>query len=288
METALWGVGMTTLERSLAEVDYLYVRFGFGKMNPLLMLHGYWDDSGNPADMCPQTVVTAGSIATTDTWKECHRQLLLIFDRYRVKKLHMTDLLASPPRGEYENWTRGNCDQFLTECIGVIKTHFQAAIIIGAVASTSNVRPPDGNGRRFPRAARINPASGQPAWLDTFEKVTIQAANACDGLPREETVKMIYDRQDEYGPRALALYGELQQDYPRLGSIEFGSSSTMTPLSISDFLTYALAEAYLQQFNSALKSQSRILEVLPDFHRHCLITTSSASLFYKPNGAWGK
>jgi hypothetical protein len=227
-------------ESSLTQVSGLLHRFP-SRRKFIAMLVAYLDESGihSGSKIC----AVAGFVGAEEEWVVFERRWKQVLKRAGISAFHMVEFESR--RNEFEGWSDTRRKMLLSELIEVIKARevfgFGSALVM---AEYQKLNEAD-------RAWMTHNNPESPYFL-CLQECAVAAAHYADGLPPEERVALVFDRQSEFAGEATRLYNDLKDEvtWPnrvRLSdAIAFGSRKELAPLQAADIAAY---ESYKRMEN---------------------------------------
>ncbi len=199
----------------------------------LTVLRAYMDESGihSASSVC----AIAGLVGTESEWETLERRWRRTVDEEGVSVFHMAEFESR--LGEFEGWSDTRRHLFLSKLVEAIKArdiHCVGSALVRAdyerLTEDEKVWMTHGN-------------AGYPYFL-CFQHCIVESCHIADGLPSEEKVAFVFDRQQEFAAEATRLYNDLkdQGEWPnheRLADIvAFASKRETIPLQVADLAAY--------------------------------------------------
>lgn len=206
------------------------------RVHPIVVLHGYADDSGSSPER--KVFVLAGYVSTADKWKVFSAK----WDRLCKKEPRTPDFKAAkawrlkgdPAKGEY-TWTEEQRDKRFTELSGLIAR--QADYRVDAMVRWSDYE-------RLIRGRSI-PELDNPYYF-LFYHVIYSFAEFMDEANIDGTVDWVFDEQGPLGEDVRGWYYKIRDLAPpniqrRLGGPpQFKHDTEVLPLKAADMLAWHL------------------------------------------------
>ncbi len=208
----------------------------------MVMLVGYFDDSGVPPDR--RVAAVAGHIGTVEAWKRFAGKWQQLLDQNGVKVMHRTDLESF--EGEFsrqKGWTEERKRTLLTKAHELIRQHTLTGI------GTSVLRA---DYEKYMTPFLKRKYGGVYGWC--AHECIISVAKWCEITHRKGPVDWVFEQGTAGAGQVLTMFRELQKDSEfELGNVSFGRKR-LYPLQSADVIAY---ETYKQTENQILDQGKR-------------------------------
>jgi len=199
----------------------------------LTVLRAYMDESGihGGSSIC----AIAGLVGTESEWETLERRWRRAVEEEGISVFHMAEFESR--LGEFEEWSDTRRRLFLSKLVETIKArdiHCLGSALVRAdydrLTEDEKIWMTHGNAE-------------YPYFL-CFQHCIVESCHIADGLPAEEKVAFVFDRQQEFAAEATRLYNDLkdQREWPnheRLADIvAFASKRETIPLQVADLAAY--------------------------------------------------
>jgi hypothetical protein len=190
-----------------------------------------FDESGHSSET--EFFAVAAFVAEDADWEVFNTRWQTALADSGAPYLHMREFAHRV--GTFNGWTEEQRRGLLSKCVGAINSI--RAIAVGAAISVSDFK--------------TLPGEAQTALQDPFfccfqEVVRGAAINACFEPPGTR-VRMIFSRQDEFGPKAGQLWAAMREEIDvrdRMESLTFQDMRAVPALQAADLLAYELRHYY--------------------------------------------
>jgi hypothetical protein len=187
--------------------------------NWLLMLTAYLDESGHEGN----TVIVAGFLGSDTQWERCATDWRIGLGPQR-RLLHMKDLRWSKHGVRNMLATLGAIPHAsgLRAVMGVAPVEYYKDLVVGTLAE------------RMAKGYYI----AVIAIIDAIVK----------NIPKDETVKLVFEQQDEYEPSTRMIFavhtGTTPSGLRKLSGIEYIPKDSSVLIQPADFLAFALLQGF--------------------------------------------
>lgn len=184
-----------------------------------------------------EVAVVSGYVARQEQWDVFTPAWSAVLDRYGVEAFHMADLnreqrceredCTSP----YHRWSAARVDAFVHELIPIAREN-----TLFSVAAAVDVRAYD---RIFPTGLKGYIQHPYHFCFQHFFRGLLQAFEQFRVPTSGERVECFFDRQEEFMPHAVAVFGEMSSALDAgdlFGGISFQSKIDYVPLQAADLL----------------------------------------------------
>jgi hypothetical protein len=233
----------------------------------VLRLNGYFDESGTHAGA--PVIVVAGYVAPERGWRRLEIKWKKVLTQERADHYHAKDLMADPPRGIYEGWSRKKADKLTGRLVPIVAELAGRAYGVHVLAD---------NWRQAVPLVRFLPNIPHKAPYMLLAKNCIETVVASQPQDFKEEIGFVFAR-NEWTGGVFNGYDELRKTIPR--------SSLMGQLVIADPVRNVMLQvADLVAFFYRRVTEIRNRATNEPAHRINSVLDTASVLFGKDSGVF--
>ncbi len=197
----------------------------------MLMLTGYFDETGNLKDERQRFAGMAGLVAAANDWEKFEGKWKRVLDEFKIPYFHMTDYANR--KQFYQGWHENKRRNLLRKLLAAIATTYP--LIVGSISSLEDWRTLS--------------AEHKSRLRDPYDLAFIHCLGTAGEIlersvskPPDVGLAMVFAEQSEFQRRAAKYYEDMK--HSQLGkwmrSLAFSDMRDLVPLQAADLVAYEL------------------------------------------------